>query len=347
MKSYDQLKTVSDEFFKSCHNGVKRHPWAIVIAMHEYFRNLFPADPYICFEENTCPTERVYKKTNELIEFLNSVNRIGAYEMNLDEKIKVLDVKDQTGNVYGKLWSKFSFEELTDKATSMLRERLVKNGFDMSYFHGKNAIDVGCGSGRHTFALKKLGCSSVIGVDYGDEGLKVANEIIEKSKIAGITFRKCNVLELPFDDNSFDFAYSNGVVHHTEDMERGIGEIIRIVKPGGKILLYLYGDGGVYWYARKRMPEIMKKIPQKYTMTILDLIGMPRDRFIFTDNWYVPIEIHTTDKESRQILSKYNISEVIRCEYGRSTDLEYMAIHGGIAGRTLLGDGALRYIITK
>ena len=162
-----------------------------------------------------------------------------------------------------------------------------------------------------------------------------------------LSFQKANVLELPFEDESFEFVFSNGVVHHTENMELAIREVIRVAKPKTKIWLYMYADGGLYWYVRKKAPRIMKRIPQNYTISVLDLIGMPRDRFIFTDNWYVPIERHTTDKKARQILADCGASKINRLEYGRSNDLNYFAIHGGEVGKILYGDGELRYIIEK
>ena len=141
--------------------------------------------------------------------------------------------------------------------------------------------------------------------------------------------------------------FCNGVLHHTENMERGLEEMIRVAKPGAKLWLYLYGDGGIFWYARKKMPMIMKKIPQAYTMRVLDMMGMPQDRFIFSDNWYVPLERHTSDAEARSILNRLGVNKITRLEHGRTTDLDEIAIHGGEIGNIFVGDGDLRYILEK
>ncbi len=347
MKSYNELKMKSDEFFTLCQNRIAAKPWAVCIAMHEYNRNLYPSDPYIPYKEDICPTERIYNNIEQLLSFLGKIDCFGAYSMDLKKITKINDVREKTAGVYGKLWNKFSFEQLTRKATQILRERLSKNNFDLAYFRGKHALDIGCGSGRFSYALKKLGCLKVTGVDCGREGLKIAGTIAKKSGVKGLFFKKADILSLPFRDNSFDFIFCNGALHHTENLEQGIREMVRVAKPRAKMWLYLYGDGGLFWYARKRMPAIMKKIPQTYTMAVLDLIGAPQDRFIFIDNWYVPIEQHTTDAQARNIFSRFGIGKITRIEKGRSTDLDYLAIHGGEMGKILYGDGELRYILEK
>lgn len=346
MKSFDELKEVSDKFFNYCDDLVAQRPWAVCLAMHEYFRKLYPNDPYIPFDNNQDHTERVYKSAHELIEFLKTSNSVKGY--NFDNMLKSdLEVKKKTGQVYGALWENFSYQDLTAGAVNLVKERFEKNGIDLSILKGKKAIDIGCGSGRFTFALKELGCKSVVGVDYGVEGLAVANKILEKECVEGVSFKQCSVLDLPFEDDSFEFVWCNGVLHHTENMEQGLSEMIRVAKPTSNIWLYLYGDGGIFWYARKKMPEIMKKIPQEFTMGILNAIGMPTDRFIFTDNWYVPIERHTSDLEVRKILSEFGISKIDRLETGRSTDLEFGVKQYVEEGTTMWGDGELRYILEK
>lgn len=346
MKTYPELEHISNIFFEKCSSLAIEKPWAVCLAMHEYARHLYPSDPYIPFDQNDCPTERLYKITKNLIQFINISNKFGHY-LEINSILEKAEVKKKTGKVYGKLWEKFNFKNLTEDAIEIINTRFNFNNLDLNILKGKKAIDVGCGSGRFTFALKQLGCESVVGVDYGDDGLKVANQLIEKERIKSVKFLKHSVLDLPFEDESFDFVFCNGVLHHTENMEQGIKEIIRITKKSGHIWLYLYGNGGIFWHARKKMPEIMKKIPQDYTIAMLDLLLMPSNRFIFTDNWYVPIERHTFDAEARKIIKDFGINDIKRLRKGRSTDLEESALESGEIGKIMWGDGELRYILKK
>ena len=346
MKSFEELKNISDRLFEECEKSVDKSPWAVCLAMHEYFRCLYPSDPYIPFDQELSHTERVYEIAIKLTDFLKSSQSLSFYPL-VSDKESNKEVKVKTGSVYGQLWENFSYTQLTAGAITLVKERFKKNNIDLSVLEGKRAIDIGCGSGRFTFALKELGCKSVVGVDYGIEGLKVANKIVEKSNVKNVSFQQYSVLDLPFDDNSFDFVWCNGVLHHTENMELGLKEMVRVAGPAANIWLYLYGDGGIFWYARKKMPAIMKRIPQEYTMKVLNAIGMPTDRFIFTDNWYVPIERHTFDSEAQEILTSLGISKINRLTEGRETDLENLSIHGGEEGKAMWGDGELRYILIK
>jgi ubiquinone/menaquinone biosynthesis C-methylase UbiE len=54
--------------------------------------------------------------------------------------------------------------------------------------------------------------------------------------------------ELPFADESFDVAYSNGVLHHTPDTERAVRELRRILKPGGVARVMLYHRYSLYYW---------------------------------------------------------------------------------------------------
>ncbi len=45
---------------------------------------------------------------------------------------------------------------------------------------------------------------------------------------------RASVLELPFEDGTFDYVYSIGCLHHTGDLERSVQEVHRVVVPGGR-----------------------------------------------------------------------------------------------------------------
>ena len=173
-----------------------------------------------------------------------------------------------------------------------------------NFFKNKTVIDVGCGGGRYSNALKNLGAKKVYGVDYGSDGLKLAKKNYKKKNLI---FMKQNVLNLTFAENKFDIVFCNGVLHHTSNIDKGIKELIRVCKPGGFIFLFLYGTSGLFWDARKRMNKLMKLIPEYYSQKVLDLIGLPSDRFIFMDTFYVPIEEHINRDDLLRIFDNRGI----------------------------------------
>ena len=50
---------------------------------------------------------------------------------------------------------------------------------------------------------------------------------------------------LPFESNSFDLGYSFGVLHHSPDTEKAIGELVRVIRPGGELKIMLYNSRSI------------------------------------------------------------------------------------------------------
>ena len=96
------------------------------------------------------------------------------------------------------------------------------------------------------------------------------------------------------------------------------------------------------------MREIFKFIPKNFTINCLENLGMPNDRFIFVDNWYVPIEKHTSTNEFENILKKYKFKNFKRILSSKiDTDLDIAVRKNNKDGKTIWGNGELRYLIIK
>src|SRR5256885_654827 len=53
---------------------------------------------------------------------------------------------------------------------------------------------------------------------------------------------------LPFDDNTFDLVYSNGVIHHTPNTRDVVREICRVLKPGGRAVVMVYAENSLHYW---------------------------------------------------------------------------------------------------
>jgi len=236
-----------------------------------------------------------------------------------------------------------------DRSKLFLEERFGNNEIPLSMIEGADVIDVGCGSGRYSCALGLLGAKSVTGVDYSDSGLALAHELAERYKLSNVSFKKASILELPFDGESFDFVFCHGVTMTTGNMDKATEELYRVMKTGGHGWYYVYGAGGAFWYIRRKLNEFIKQfeIPQDYALSVLDMIGMPGNRHIFADNWYVPIEGHTSKTEFEDMMTRAGFASFRRCYKGRSTDPDLLVVTGTDEDRQMWGDGELRYLISK
>lgn len=102
-----------------------------------------------------------------------------------------------------------------------------------------NVLDAGCGEGSITtwFAEYHLE-GSFFGLDVSPIGIEKAN-----ARHSTAAFIVGNLCELPFDDNSFDFIYSQSVLEHVPNYERSLDEFYRVLKLKGKLLIRV-GNGG-------------------------------------------------------------------------------------------------------
>ena len=320
--------------------------------MHEFSRSIYSYDPFLPFQ-NKNHLKRIDIELTNLIKLGESFIVRPFYDMSKNfKKInnKNIRLEEKTGSLYASLWSKFEFDYIKNQSKKIFFDRFFKNGLEKKDIINKSIADIGCGSGRYTFALDSLRPKEIVGVDGSNHCIKVAKFLKKKFNKKNINFVKCSNLKLTslFKKKKFDLILSNGVIHHTSDFKKSFDQIVKITKDNGKILIYIYGSGGIFWYARKRMRQIFKKIPKDYTIKCLDLLGMPTQRFIFVDNWYVPIEKHTKTDEFEKILKKYNFKDYKRLLNGKvKTDLDTAVKNNKKIGKLIWGNGELRYLITK
>lgn len=144
-------------------------------------------------------------------------------------------------------WAKVQFEdENIGKPMKGHTLNMFKKITELNKKKLKNKIilDIGCGPGRFIDISKKLGSKLIVAIDYSS-AIDASKENF-KNKDQNILFIQADALNLPFKDNSFDFAYSIGVFHHTPDPEKGVKEAQRILKKNGEFSLSVYRKGGYY-----------------------------------------------------------------------------------------------------
>lgn len=96
-------------------------------------------------------------------------------------------------------------------------------------------LEVGCGAGRHTRAIKRYRPESLV------FGCDVSTRAIEEAHVGDgeVDYRLGNALELPYGEGCFDVVIILDVLEHVEDPAKAIAEVKRVLKPGGVFLLYV------------------------------------------------------------------------------------------------------------
>ena len=101
-----------------------------------------------------------------------------------------------------------------------------------------SVLELGCGSGGYALHLaEKVGCR-LVGLDINAPGVRNANQLaLARGLASQARFEQCDVSEtLPFDDSTFDAVFSNDVLCHIPGRPKVLGEMFRILKPGGRML---------------------------------------------------------------------------------------------------------------
>jgi SAM-dependent methyltransferase len=109
-------------------------------------------------------------------------------------------------------------------------------------------LDVGCGSGRWArFVAPRV--ETLHCVDASQEALEVARRNLTAH--SNCKFHLASVDEIPLRDNSVDFGYSLGVLHHVPHTAEALRACVRKLKPGAPFLVYLYYalDNKPWWYS--------------------------------------------------------------------------------------------------
>ncbi len=150
---------------------------------------------------------------------------------------------------FGHEWSTFRQSEA--EFSSADREAIFQ-----SYFHifpwndlppAPVGMDVGCGSGRWS-AMVAPHVGHLHLLDASAEALAVARQNL--AHMTNVSFHHASVGDIPVDDNSLDFAFSLGVLHHVPDTMAAIRAVATKLKVGAPFLIYLYYalDNRPSWY---------------------------------------------------------------------------------------------------
>ena len=117
-------------------------------------------------------------------------------------------------------------------------------GFDK--FAGQRLLEVGCGMGTDLLQFARGG-AKVSGVDLTPRSIETSRQHLSVYGERG-DFAVADCERLPFDEASFDVVYSNGVLHHTPDTAGAVGEIHRVLRPGGQARVMLYHRTSLYYW---------------------------------------------------------------------------------------------------
>jgi len=122
-------------------------------------------------------------------------------------------------------------------------EHVYRYGFATRFVRGKRVLDIACGEGYGAAALQKAGAANVIGVDIAEDVCLHARDRY------GLDARVGSAERIPLADGSVDVVVSFETIEHVPDPHRFLDECVRVLGPGGKLIIStpnkgIYRDAG-------------------------------------------------------------------------------------------------------
>ncbi len=167
-------------------------------------------------------------------------------------------------------WSTHAYNDLTWELYLPERIEIFYRYFNMSPNQavGCRLLDAGCGNGTLSAELAAEGFE-VVGLDYSDGVYRAYQYKLFESRVTNEVFDRVqyvqgDVQQPPFESGVFDLVYCDGVLHHTPDTKASFMALARVVKPGGRFLVWLYrSDTKPFITVKNNLVNVVRYLTQK------------------------------------------------------------------------------------
>ena len=167
---------------------------------------------------------------------------------NTSEYVKKQYENDKNLSARGQLHAKYG----TNKCQSLFDWLFEKYEFADNY----RILELGCGNGNQwENRIEQLpnGCTLMLS-DFSDGMVKIVWEKYSNHK--NMLAQKIDIQDIPFPDNCFDIVIANYMLYHVPDLNKGLSEVKRVLKPSGKFYCATNGTGGMKAYINNAFKQI-------------------------------------------------------------------------------------------
>jgi SAM-dependent methyltransferase len=189
----------------------------------------------------------------------------------------------RTSTAFGTQWKILG--ELSDVFRAEFQSYLEP--VPLSEFSGLAVLDAGCGMGKFSLAAAEAGARAVVAVDLSD-AVDVAFSHLRR--VSGAHVVQASIAEPPFRAGAFDLVFSIGVLHHTPDPETSFLKLVPLVRPGGRLFVWLYALEGNEFFVRWVDPfrqVVFSRLPSWANRVVATLLAVPL--WLVIRGLYVPL----------------------------------------------------------
>jgi ubiquinone/menaquinone biosynthesis C-methylase UbiE len=226
-------------------------------------------DYLIKTQESPFELEKDIEHWITILETFKTLGHLDWFEM--DKNSKIIDPWQRTAQGFDLGWTTTTegpkFEASKKIAIDRL-EQLYEILGGSNWFSGKEVLDSGCGPGRYIDEIRKLNPKHIVGLDQGLRLVDVNRERFKNDDKVEIVHGTCEDLSR-FEDNKFDFVFSNGVIHHTKsDLLTMFKDHQRVLKPGGWMFIMLVGKGGLELKVWEFIRDLLNDVPLEQMLEV-------------------------------------------------------------------------------
>lgn len=137
-------------------------------------------------------------------------------------------------------------------------------------WQGASFLDVGCGMGRNSVWPLRYGAAHGVAIDVDARSLACARHNLED--FANVEVREISAYAIPY-ENEFDISFSLGVIHHLDQPALALENMVKATKPGGRVLIWVYGRENNEWIVRFVDP-LRKALFSRLPMPLIDHLSL-------------------------------------------------------------------------
>lgn len=209
--------------------------------------------------------------------------------------------KEQVASMFNNISKKYDFlNHLLSMGIDIYwRKKAIKI---LKKLNPEQVLDIATGTGDFAIEALKANPKKIIGVDISEGMLEVGREKMKKKGYSErISLELGDSENLRFEDNTFDAAIASFGVRNFENLEKGLSEINRVLKPGGTIIVLEFSKPYMFPF---------KQIYNFYFSNILPLIGRitSKDQTAYS-YLYESVQAFPDGKDFLKVLEKVNFNE--------------------------------------
>lgn len=187
-------------------------------------------------------------------------------------------LREKSISDFGEQWTEFTRNEGYYASAELLRD-IVEPLLPVSAVRGARVADIGSGTGRIVRMLADAGAASVVGVEPSEAyGVLVKNVADLGERVTCVRGRG----EALPGDQAYDLAFSIGVLHHIPDPGPVVRRIHEALRPGGRVLIWLYGleGNGLYLAVARPLRAVTRHLPHGLLNATVQLLDLPLRAYI-------------------------------------------------------------------